>query len=312
MKYAYVSIVIPVRVMPSLQTIERIDQALSEVTRAHEIVFVTPYGESVGSSGGIELRGPLTIVTTHVRSSSDDAVIAGLARTVGDFVIEWRGPVNSITASLLMDLLGPSDSGVELVEATGRETSALSRLFNWVLNRLRPRHAPLKRSIGRTYSRHALQAVLGAAAFEPQLDVLIAELPVRRTQHQLSFPNEHHPSLNQRISNGFALLSRGTRFGTAIPLTLAAASALFGIAAALWALGFLFIRGDTPEGWTTLLVVIGLGQAVILTMLGLTWARIDSLARGLATNPDVTAQVEVIAPNDFKASNRDTTDWEGT
>jgi hypothetical protein len=296
MKNAYVSIVLPVPVVPAPRVIEAIDAALDEQTRAHEIVIVTPYGQSALLQDAIAVRGPVSILATHMRSTPDGAIIAGLARTVGDFVIEWRGPLDEIDGQLINDLLVPSDGGVELVEAIGVETSQASRLFNSAVNSLRPRQAPLRKTIGRVYSRHAVQAILGATAFEPQLDVLVAELPVHRASHSVPHPNPHRTSLTQRLNDGFALLSKGTRFGSAIPLTLAAISALFGIAAAIYALGFLLLRGQTPEGWTTLMVVTGLGQAAILTMLGLTWTRIDALTRGLSRSQDPTATVEVIAP----------------
>lgn len=298
MKHAYVSMVLPVQTVPDLLVIERIDSALAEATRAHEIVIVAPYGQLVRTDIAIATRGPVSIVTTHIRSTPDGAIIAGLARSVGDFVLEWRGPLDAIDAQLIEDLIAPSDAGVELVEAIGVETSHASRLFGRAVNSLRPRQAPLRKTIGRVYSRHAVQAILGASSFEPQLDVLVAELPVNRASHPVRYPNPHNESITQRLNDGFALLSKGTRFGSAIPLTLAAISALFGLAAAMYAVGFLLLRGQTPEGWTTLMVVTGLGQAAILTMLGLAWTRIDALVRGLSRSSDATAQVLVWAPVD--------------
>jgi len=297
MKRAYVSMVLPVPVVPAVRVIQNIDAALAQQARAHEIVIVTPYGQSHMLEDAIAVRGPVSIVTTHLRSTRDGAIVAGLARSVGDFVIEWRGPLDEINSQLIDTLLAPSDVGVELVEAIGVEKSQASRLFNATVNSLRPRQAPLRKTIGRAYSRRAVQAILGATAFEPQLDVLVAELPVHRASYSVPYPNAHHESLAQRLSDGFALLSKGTRFGTAIPLMLAAISALFGLGSAVYALGLLLLRGQTPEGWTTLMVVIGLGQAAILTMLGLTWARMDALTRGLSRPMDVTAETLVWAPS---------------
>ena len=297
MKHAYVSMVLPVPVVPDVAVIERIDAALAEQTRAHEIVIVTPFGQSDMLKEAPIVRGPVSIVTTHIRGTPDGAIVAGLARTVGDFVIEWRGPLDTIDGLLINDLLAPSDLGAELVETIGVERSQASRLFNRAVNGLRPRQAPLRQTIGRTYSRHAVQAILGAIAFEPQLDVLVAELPVPRTSHSVPYSSPHRPSLSQRLSAGFVLLSKGTRFGSTVPLTLAAISAAFGLAAAVYAIGFLLLRGQTPEGWTTLMVVIGLGQAAILTMLGLTWTRLDALSRGLSRPMDVTAETLVWAPS---------------
>jgi hypothetical protein len=297
MKHAYVSMVLPVRAVPAIRVIEQIDAALAEQARAHEIIIVAPYDRLEMLKDPTAVRGPVSIVTTHIRSTPDGAIIAGLARAVGDFVIEWRGPLNKIEGQLINDLLAPSDSGVELVEAIGVEKSQASRLFNKAVNSLRSRQAPLRKTIGRAYSRHAVQAILGAATFEPQLDVLVAELPVHRASYSVPYSNPHHASIAHRLSHGLALLSRGTRFGSAIPLTLAAISALFGLAVAIYALGILLLRGKTPEGWTTLMIVIGLGQAAILAMLGLTWSRIDALTRWPSRPVDATAETLVWAPS---------------
>lgn len=296
MKNAYVSLVLQVDLLPTAQEIERIDSALAQQTRSHEIVLVLPFNQSTGPRGTFLLHGPISIVTTHIRSTRDSALIAGLARTVGDFVIEWRGPLDALNGHLIASMLEPTDSGMELVEATGTARSNASRLFNTAVNRLRPKTAPIRKTVGRAYSRRAVQVVLGGAVFEPQIDVLVAELPVQRVMFSVPYPNPSTSVLTQRISNGLTVLSKGSRFGSAIPLTLAGVSALIGSFAAIYAVAFLIIRGQTPEGWTSLMVLIGLGQATILTMLGLTWMRVDSLSRGLARDPDVTAHVEVTSP----------------
>lgn len=299
MKHAYVSLVLPVRTIPDVATIERLDAVLANCVRAHEIVIVTSFGRN-GHSAALQeemaVQGPVSIVTTHLRSTPDGAIVAGIARSVGDFVIEWRGDLEHVDDRLIGDVLGLTDSGVELVEVVGIERSRASRLFRRVVNALRPRHSPLTRTVGRAYSRYAVQAVLGTAAFEPQLDVLVAELPVQRAAYRVLSANPPHATLSQRLNNGFTLLAKGTRFGSTVPLTLAAVSAATGVGAAFYALGFLILRGRTPEGWTTLMVLIGLGQAAILTMLGVIWTRIDSLTKGLARNPDMTAEVHVAAP----------------
>jgi len=306
MKHAYVSIVLPVRNLPDPMMIELIDSALAQSARLHEIVIVAPYDLAAPPITSLITQGPVSIVKTDMRSTPDGAVLAGLSRTVGDFILEWNGPLDALNDQLISDLLAPTDTGIELVEAIGIEHSYASRLFARVVNGLRPRGAPVRRSIGRVYSRHALQAILGSSAFETHIDVLVAELPVHRSIQRVSHTNTHHASFAQRINNGFALLAKGTRFGSAIPLTLAAISALFGVGAAIYALVFLVLQGQTPEGWTTLMVVIGLGQAAILTMLGLTWTRIDSLTRGLSRNADSTAEVRVWPPSE------DTGSWQIT
>lgn len=306
MKHGYVSLVLSLPAPPSMAVLAQLDSALTAQARSHEIVVVTPYGEPA-SYDQLATVGPVTTVMTHMRASQDGLLVAGLARAVGDFVIDWRGSPESIDEPLLRELLAPTDTGTELVEVVGTETSLASRRFQAMVNHLRPSGAPLRKTIGRVFSRRALQEVLGATAFEPQLDVLTAELPVHRTVIRVSQPNPHRDSWGQRFSDGLTLLSKGTRFGSAVPITLAMVSALFGTGAAVYALGILLFRGQTPEGWTTLMVVIGLGQAAVLTMLGLAWARLDALTRGLSRNSDATAEVHVLPPKlepDSDASTR--------
>jgi hypothetical protein len=295
MKQAYVSLVLPLDSMPSPKTLSTIDSYLESQTRAHEIVLVMP-SQSLLLKDEVMWHGPVTVVITHHKSTPDAALIAGMARSVGDFVMEWRGPLEVITEQLLIDAFTISDSGAELVEITTSNQLLMSRVFTKLINALRPHETPVHHAIGRIFSRHSLQALLRKSLFDPQVDVLVADLPVRRSLIQIPVSSVQKSILNHDRSKKWALLVKGTRFGSIVPLVLAATSALFGFSAALYAVGLMVFRGQTPEGWTTLMVVIGLSQATILTMLGLIWSRIDSLIRGLSRSHDATANVLVIPP----------------
>jgi len=297
MKLAYVSVVIPVFFPPDISVIAGLDTALDNQARAHEIIIVIVYGVSIPNYQASAKTGPITIITTHSGATQDEVVVAGLARAAGDFIIEWRSGVDLLRDQILEQILIPTDAGVELVEVTGVNRSITSRVFTRLVNILRPSKSPIRKTIGRVYSRHALSEILSATAVEPHIDILIAELPVRRTVESLPIAISHRDSWMIRITDGLTLLSKGTRFGSRIPLILAGISAIFGIVATFYAFIFL-LRGGTPQGWTTLMAVVGLGQAAVLTMLGLIWTRIDSLTRGLARNPDVTAEVKVIPPTE--------------
>ena len=103
-------------------------------------------------------------------------------------------------------------------------------------------------------------------------------------------------SFRERISEGMILLMKGSRFGTVVPLALATISAVFGIFVAFYALTLYLVNDKNPEGWTTLMIVAGLGQASILALIGMTWSRIDSLSKGLTRPRDATAEVVVFPP----------------
>lgn len=297
MKHAYVSLLLPCDAAPTPQQVAELDLLMADLARLHEIIIVVPYGADPGQYQGVGLVGPVTVVSTHIRATPDSALLAGLARAVGDFVLEWRGAPTELTAGIVERGLELTDDGFELIDVVGVERSMTSRAFYRTVNGLRPRSLPVRKTVGRIYSRRAVSQVLAGAVFEPQMDVLTAELPLPRTQVHVEVPNPHRETLTQRLVEGAALLSKGTRFGSAVPLGLAALSAAFGVGAAVYALVFFVLQGQTPEGWTTLMVVLGLGMAAILVMLGLIWTRIDALSRGLAQRRDATGVVVVTPPS---------------
>lgn len=305
MKQAYVSVVLTSRALPLMADLRKLDAILARVTRAHEIVIATPSVSRALDLDPVALTGPISIVTTHPRSSRDDDILAGMGRAVGDFVIEWRGPIEGLDDHVIEELLVPSESGVELVEVVTNGSSAVSGLVNGIVNVFRPKGFPIRKTLARVFSRRVVQVLLAGRVIEPQLDVLVAELPSSRSVMSVAFKDQHQLSVLERSSRAVARLSSGTRAGSAIPLALAIMSAVFGLAAAVYALLVLFVRGETPEGWTTLMVVIGLGQAAIFAMLGLIWSRVDALARGLVRNPDTTADVVVIAPVNWQEAGSD-------
>jgi len=299
LKESYVSFVLPVGdQMISDSELLRIDQLLKRNSRSHEIVIVTPFkGSENKSHKGIELSGPLSIVYTSFNANKNRALIAGLARSVGDFIIEWHGAIESFTDDTFVSLLQPTNVGMELVEIENINTPFSSKIFYKVANSLRSPNVPVRKIVGRSYSRRALGHILKSVNFEPQLNILFAELALERKVLKEKIDLVIQESWRNRIIEGTTLLVKGSRFGSVVPLSLAAISALFGFSVSVYALVLYFSVGKGPEGWTTLMIVTGLGQASILALLGLTWSRIDSLARGLSNQVDATAEVVVIPPN---------------
>ncbi len=90
------------------------------------------------------------------------------------------------------------------------------------------------------------------------------------------------------------MLTKGSRFGTVIPLALAGISSFFAVVVAIYAMVVYALFGSTPEGWTSLAVIIGLGQGAILALLGMIWSRLDTLSKGLSRKKDVAADINII------------------
>ena len=256
-----------------------------------------PYSSGIDSRvKGLKNSGPLTFVYVHERSSRDRFISAGLTRVVGDFVLEWHGLPKDLTDEDLAGWLEMTSRGMELLEILPEIESVASRLFYSIINRLRSSSVPVRRVVGRLYSRHALEYLISAITFEPQIAVLVSETPVVRAVVVFDSAPAYKIETRERLRDGVELFSKGSHFGTVIPLTLSLGSAGVALIGVLYAVGVFLLSGETPQGWTTLMVLMGLGLASILFMMGLIWTRIDALTRGLSRQQDPTALVTVIPP----------------
>jgi hypothetical protein len=298
LKESYITFVLPIggQVFSYAQLVE-IDKLLERNTRRHEIVIIAPFtGVISGNSDSLEFSGPVSIVFTALNANQNSALNAGLARSVGDFIVEWYGSTESLSDQTFSSLLGPTDFGIELVELEFANSRIVSKIFYKLVNSLRSSGVPVRKIVGRSYSRRALGQILNAVTIEPQFSILFAELSLPRKVVKTDISLAVKESLQYRTAQGVALLLKGSRFGTVVPLLLAAISTVFGVGVSIYATVLYLTVGKSPEGWTTLMIIIGLGQASILALLGLTWSRIDSIARGLSGKTDATAEVIVIPP----------------
>ena len=303
MKQAYISVVLlDQSTKPSPDQIEKLDLLLSRETRIHEIILVAKYPIIEKDFHNLELNGPFTILTVQSTANMNDLTIAGLGRSVGDFVLEWTLAPSKIEPETLLDLLAPTDTGFELVEAVPKKVSIGNQVFYKFVNQLRAKNQPVKRTIARLYSRRTLNWILEANRFEPHLMILNAEVPQKKSICALAVKSNEKRSYAERIQEGIILLAKGSRFGTVIPLLLAGISSLFAIGVAFYALTIFLLFGNAAEGWTSIAVVIGSGQAAILALIGLVWSRLDSLAKGLSKKNDVSVDTIVFPANNSQIS----------
>jgi hypothetical protein len=293
-KQAYISVVLLNQDdYATAAEIERIDSLLAHETRKHELILVTKSQIKEFKFEYLPLTGPLTVVSVESLASKNELAFAGLGRSVGDFILEWSLPASQLVSDTLQGLLAHSDVGAEIVEGLASKNSISTRLFYKITNRLRPKNQPVRRSLARLYYRRALNWVLQANRYESHILVLVAEIPFKRSIQVLPINADEKRTLSDRMQEGLVLLTKGSRFGTVIPLLLAGVSSLFAIGVAIYALGVYLLSGNVAEGWTSTAVFTGLGQGAILALMGLVWTRLDSLAKGLSRKNDATADVEV-------------------
>ncbi len=307
MKNAYVSLVIFAQTDMTAIEIARLDRLLSTITRNHEIVVSGPAAVTIQicndarSADEFVSTGPVVFVETQSRATEDQILLTGLARSVGDFIVEWRGSISDLDQTLLEELLNQTNYDFELVEVVERNKRKATNFAYWAVNLTRAEHSRVCRSIGRVYSRAALQIVLNTSPSRPIIDVVVAELSVSRIRLSTNFQYSRG-TIKVRAQRIIGLFARGSRVGTTAPLIFAGLFAFFGVFAVFYSIIVLLFRGQTPEGWTTLMIVVGIGQASILAMLSFIWSRVNILAESFHTTFDKTSRVSVLGPQgDYSA-----------
>jgi hypothetical protein len=294
MKQAYVSLVLLSHAeKPTKEQIEKVDKLLAREVRRHEIILVTKSQIFETRFKHLKTSGPFTLITVQSNSTTNDAMIAGLGRSVGDFVLEWSLSLSRLEAETISSLLLPSDHGNELIEAVPLKYSLSTRFFYKLVNQLRSSNQEVRPSLARVYSRRALNWLLDANRYESNMMALAAELPFQKSVSALPIERPDGRSIRERILEGFNLLIKGSRFGTVVPLLLSGVSSLLAFGIAIYALAVFLLFGDAVEGWTSIAVLIGLGQGAILALIGMVWSRLDSLTKGLTKRNDVTVKIEV-------------------
>jgi hypothetical protein len=292
-----VSVILPFsKKFPSDKDIAALDAILNISTREHELILITAFDSGEINFKVDGLTGPLSIIYTNSISTRDSTRIAAFGRAVGDFIVEWQGTIQELTKNTILEMLEPTNNGIELIEFESSFQPSTSRTFYRIANSLRSSKIPVRKSVALVFSRRALGQLLLGASFEPQINVMCAELSVQRTARTISVSFAAKQNFRERVAEAMRLFAKGSRFGTVIPLALATISACFGIIAALYAVIIYILNGKSPEGWTTLMIVTGLGQASILALIGMTWSRIDSISKGLTRPRDATAEVVVFPP----------------
>lgn len=284
MKQAYVSLVLRWEPDAGADELRHIDRVLTRVARAHEIVLVCSPSEretieGLGLLRGDRLSGPLTLVVTWNNSSREASIIAGLARAAGDFVVEWNGHPADLSEDMLGQALIATDDGFEIVEFVPERVARVSAAFFALANLFRPRTAPLRATVARLFSRRGLDNALGAADTVANRTLMVADMGLPRVTRTVAVRYRANHSYRDRQGEAFAVLLHGTSAARVLPLVASLVLATFSLGSAAFALAVFVVRGSTPEGWTTLMVVLGLGMATIIVMLTLLYERVDMLTR---------------------------------
>lgn len=296
MKFAYLSFVSFWSEVENECDINKVDEMLKSLSAEHEMLLIRKQDERIVDQGKFILYGPITIIDVSDIATRDEMTLCGFGRAVGDFIIEWQAPLSKVSTENLQLLLDATNQGYEIIELTAIDQSKLSKMFYSFVNLFRPANKKVAQTIGLILSRFALSKLIAHAKFDVQLKNVIADLPLSRKAVKSIGNFELRRVFTARVQSGFILLSRGGKFGSTIPLAFAFLSALFGVVTVLYSLVVYFAKSKSPEGWTTLMIIVALNSSVIMLVLSLLWSRLEVIVRSMSKEVDVTLAVSVTPP----------------
>ena len=223
-------------------------------------------------------------------------MLDGLGRCVGDFVLEWEAALSDLTADEVAAMFAVSDDGNDVVQTSPKSSPASSRTFYRIVNRYRTTSSPMASSVGTLYSRAAVDTIVDARHAVRHRKVLIAQSGMPTGQAQSSIAHAPKGNPLTRLEEALDVLITGTRLGTRMTYWLASLAALGGLATAAYAIAAALWKGYAPEGWVTLMIVMGLSFAAVLITLALLGEMLSRILKEVQRDNTTGVTIETLAP----------------
>lgn len=281
-----------------------IDRLLAQTFDRHEIIVVdNGTSEAVGEqllSIHESLEGSLIHLRLARRHDSEQAMLAGLARAIGDFVFETEVPYRDWDDSVLTELFERCAAGVDIVDASNGDPSWGRRQFFDVLNRFSYLDIPDHPVSVRVVSRRALNAMLDmrervryrralyAATGYPY--AVVTYTPTAVLPRRMRRRTEH-------ISRGFDVMVSFSDFGLRLANIAALVFAGFAVFAVLYTLAVFALKRDVVTGWTTIMLLLSVGMAGLFIVLSLLGEYVARILIEVRHRPPFTVRAATVYPS---------------
>lgn len=296
MNHSFVSLILVCSELPSRNVIEELSKIFESNTKRFEIILTLPIQQRKHIRKFPELQIPISIIWMGEKSSIQDSTIAGLSLSVGDFALEWKGDSKLITAELISKVRTYIEAEVDIIQFKNSELKFKEKLLLNLFNKLRHKNHQVHFSLGNFFSRRAINEITRKFTSAGDLNLIIANSQLNREIISVNSSRNNYLKPISRNSNFNQLFLNGTKLGTRIPSFISIISALVGVFSTVYALSIFIYRGRTPEGWVTLMVLIGYANASILTLLGLMWKKLEAIENINNSDYESSILIEVIPP----------------
>lgn len=212
-----------------------------------------------------------TIINLSRRHGLELAMMAGLEKSIGDFVLEIDTLPLEIPCEMIADLFKKTKEGYDIVAASpGHHVSLKSRLFYAMVNRMSYLQLDLCSERVRIVSRRALNAMLRLREKVRYRKALYTLTGYGKTIVYYTPKQKRAVKSNrENIALAMDVIVSFSNFGLKVSHYLSFVFALFSLLGTGYGLFNYFFNQNVVPGWTTLVVLISLGFAGTFFVLGM-------------------------------------------
>ncbi|RRJ62199.1 glycosyltransferase [Paenibacillus oralis] len=252
-----------------------ISQALIDVDRTmmnhfknYEIILVNDFSQdnTLEEAHNVmqNIYGDTTIINLSRNHGVEHAMMAGLNRSMGDFVFEVESLSIDFDMKMLYEMFKVSTTkGIDIVAASSGQANWKSRLFYRILNKISYLNLSLSTESVRLVTRRALNAMLNLKERVRYRKALYELTGYSKTLYQYrALSKAPSRKVNrENISLALDALVSFSHFGLRTAHLLTAIFFAFSLFMGGYALYNYFFNQSVVQGWTTLMILISLGFA---------------------------------------------------
>ncbi|WP_430111631.1 glycosyltransferase [Paenibacillus sp. B1-33] len=276
------------------ETLINLDQAVNRAFKNYEIIVVNDCSEDTTLIKAREvskrINGDTTIINLSRKHGVEHAMMAGLNRSMGDFVYEIESAVVDYPLELIQEMFKTATKGgFDIVAASSGLTSWKSKMFYALLNKLSYLQLSLSTENVRLVTRRALNSMLNLKE-----KVRYRKALYEYTGYSKKLINYNSSTNNpvkskqlnrENISLALDALVSFSNFGLKMSHILSSLFFVFSVFMGSYALYNYFFNKSVVQGWTTLMILISFGFAGIFFIVGIIGEYISRILVELQNRP---------------------------
>ncbi|QWU15807.1 dolichol-phosphate mannosyltransferase [Paenibacillus sophorae] len=273
-------------------TLTTLDQLFDKNFKSYEIILVNDYSQDetvIKAREAIkQIHGDTTIINLSRKHGIEHAMMAGLNKSMGDFVFEIETATIDYPVELLYELFQTATKkGFDIVAATAGSTGWKSRLFYKMLNNLSYMKLSLQTETIRLVTRRALNSMLNLKEKVRYRKALYELTGYSKSlvTYQSLFKSKGKKMTRENVSLAIDALVSFSNAGLKAAHYLTFAFFGFSIFMGAYALYNYFFNQSVVEGWTTLMILISFGFAGLFFIFGVIGEYISRILTEIQNRP---------------------------